>query len=120
MWVREPDDRPTNVLVKVSLKVERDPERRLLVAEKANPACDLSWSSIVELSIDKIFIWPPSHRCGICVYPGPCTRRVGDSNEGRRSSSRRLAQRRARHKTRPSSPPFVHAEPIGSRNLRWV
>ena len=39
--IRESDHRPSYVFVKVSLKVERDPERRLLVAEKADPACDL-------------------------------------------------------------------------------
>src|SRR5207245_1387332 len=68
--VREPDQRPTDVLVKVSLEVEGDLERMLAFAKEAHPAGNLSWGAVVEFSVDKVFIRSPSHTVWDLFIPG--------------------------------------------------
>src|SRR5712691_1788218 len=56
---------------------------------EAHPAGNLSWGTVVEFSVDKVFIRSPSHTVWGFVYPGPCARRVSDRIQGRQSVFRR-------------------------------
>src|SRR3989441_295771 len=61
----------------------------LAFAKEAHPTGNLSWGTVVEFSVDKVFIRSPSHTVWGFVYPGPCTRRVSDRIQGRQSVFRR-------------------------------
>src|SRR5437879_1936715 len=61
----------------------------LAFAKEARPAGNLSWGTVVEFSVDKVFVRPPSHTVVGFVYPGPCARRVSDRIQGRQFVFRR-------------------------------